>query len=123
MNFGVKFHNVVVQLLSRVQLCDLMDCRMPGFPVLHHLPQSAQTHVHRLSDTIQPSPPVIPFSYLQSVPESGSFPMNQHFESGGQSIGTSASVLPMNIQGLISFRIFWLDLLAGQETFKSLLYR
>ena len=44
---------------------------------------------------------VIPFSsYLQSFPASGSFPMNQFFASGGQSIGASASasVLPMNIQ-------------------------
>ena len=43
---------------------------------------------------------VIPFfSYLQSVPASVSFPMSQLFASGGQSIGASASVLPMNIQG------------------------
>ena len=44
---------------------------------------------------------VIPFfSHLQSFPASGSFPMSQFFESGGQSIGVSASasVLPMNIQ-------------------------
>ena len=48
--------------------------------------------------------------------------MNQFFESGGQSIGVSASasVLPMNI-GLISFRMDWLDLLAVQGTLKSLL--
>ena len=46
------------------------------------------------------SPSVIPFSCLQSFPESGSFQMSQFFTSGGQSIGvsTSASVLPMNIQ-------------------------
>ena len=43
---------------------------------------------------------VDPFSScLQSFPASGSFPMNQLFASGGQSIGASASVLPMNIQG------------------------
>ena len=43
---------------------------------------------------------VIPFSpYLQSFPASGSFPRSQFFASGGQSIGASASVLPMNIQG------------------------
>ena len=43
---------------------------------------------------------VIPFSCLQSFPESGSFPMSQLFEWGGQSIGVSAlaSVLPMNTQ-------------------------
>ena len=42
-----------------------------------------------------------PFSYLQSFPASGSFPMSQLFSSDGQNIGASAvaSVLPMNIQG------------------------
>ena len=49
---------------------------------------------------------VIPFSsYLQSFPESGSFPVSQFFASGGQSIGASASVLPMNIQDL--FPLGW----------------
>ena len=38
-------------------LCDLMDCSMPGFPVLHYLSESAQTHVHWEGDTIQPPPP------------------------------------------------------------------
>ena len=32
-----------------------MDCSTPGFPVLHHLPESAETHVHQVSDAIQPS--------------------------------------------------------------------
>ena len=43
---------------------------------------------------------VVPFSScLQSFPASGYFPMSQLFVSGGQIIGASASVLPMNIQG------------------------
>ena len=48
--------------------------------------------------------------------------MSQLFTSGGQRIGVSASasVLPVNIQGLISFRMGWLDLLAAQGTLKSL---
>ena len=78
-----------------------MKCSTPGFPVHHHLPELAQTHVHWVSDVIQPSHPVIPFSSrLQSFPASGSFPISQLFTSGGQSIGVSAStsVLPMNIQ-------------------------
>ena len=43
--------------------------------------------------------------------------MSLLFTSGGQSIGASAlaSVLPMNIQGLISFRIDCFDLLAGKR--------
>ena len=36
----------VIQLLCHVQLCDPMDCSMPGFPVLHQLPELTQTHVH-----------------------------------------------------------------------------
>ena len=43
---------VVVQSLSCVQLCDL-DCSMPGLPVLHYLPEFAQTHVHWAGDAIQ----------------------------------------------------------------------
>ena len=90
-----------VQLLSYVQLCDPMDCSMPGLPVHHQLLEFTQTHVHWLGDAIQPSHPVIPFSFcLQSFPASGSFWMSQFFASGGQRIGVSAStsVLPMNTQ-------------------------
>ena len=77
-------------------LCDPMDCSMPGFPVYHQIPELAQTHVHWIGDAIQPSHPVIPFSsHLQSFPASGSFPMSW---LSGQSIGASASILPMNIQ-------------------------
>ena len=101
-----------------------MDCGT-GFPDLHHLPELAQIHVHQVSDAIQashplssPSPPAFNLS-----PQSGSFPVSQFFASGGQSIGASASasVLLMNISGLISFRIDWFDLLAVQGTLKSLL--
>ena len=68
---------------------------------------------------------VIPFSCLQSFPVSGSFQMSQFFISGGQSIGSfSFSISPSSEHpGLISFRMDWLDLLAVQETLKSLLQR
>ena len=39
-------------------LFDLMDCSTPGLPVHHQLPEPAQTHVHRVSDAIQPSQPL-----------------------------------------------------------------
>ena len=39
-------------------LCDPMNCSMPGFPVLHYLLEFAQTHVHWIDDTIQPSHPL-----------------------------------------------------------------
>ena len=41
-------------------LCDPMACSMPGFPVLHYLPEFAQTHVHWVGDAIQPSYPLSP---------------------------------------------------------------
>ena len=77
-----------------------MDCGTPGFPVLHHLLELAQTHVHQASDAIQPSHPLSSPSFpaFWSFPASGSFPINQLLASGGQSIRASASVLPMNIQ-------------------------
>ena len=80
------------------------DCSMPGFPVHHQLPELAQTHVHRVSDAIQPShslsspsPPAFNLSQHQSLP------MSQFFASGRQSIGASASasVHPVNIQDSI----------------------
>ena len=48
--------------LSYLTICNLMDCRMLGFPVHHQLPELAQTHVHWVGDAIQLSHPVIPFS-------------------------------------------------------------
>ena len=80
-------------------LCYAMNCSKPGFPVPHCLPEFAQTR--QLSQwchqTISSS--AVPFSSCpQSFPELGSFPMNQLFTSGGRSIGSSASVFPMNIQ-------------------------
>ena len=79
-------------------LCDTMDC-MLSFPVHHQLPEFNSCPLNRWYDrTI--SSYVVPFSTcLQSFPASGSFQMGQFFSSDGQSIGTSASVLPMNIQG------------------------
>ena len=50
---------VVVQLLC-LTLCDLVDCSMPGFPVLPSLPEFAQTHAPCVSDAIQPSHPLLP---------------------------------------------------------------
>ena len=69
-----------------------------GFLVLHCLSRFAQTHVHWISDAIQPSHPLSSPQYFRA---SGSFPVSQLFASGGQITGASASasVLPMNIQG------------------------
>ena len=81
-------------------LCDPMNCSTPGFPVLHYLLEFTQTHVHWVADAIQPSHPLSPASPLAL-----NFSQHQHLfqwvssASGGQNIGASASVLPMNSQG------------------------
>ena len=54
--FKQMYFVVVAQLC--LTLCDPMDCRMPGFPVLHYLPEFVQTHVHWVDDVIQPSHPL-----------------------------------------------------------------
>ena len=111
-----------VQFSSVAQLCPTlsnpMNCSTPGLPVHHQLLGFTQTHVHWVGDAISSS--VVPFSScLQSFPASGSFQMSQSFESGGQSIGASASA-SNEYSGLISFRMHWLDLLVVQGTLKSL---
>ena len=79
-----------------------MNCSMPGFSVLHYLPEYAQTYVHWVSDAIQPSHTLSPSFLLASE-----FPNIRVFSSesalciSGQSTGAPAlaSLLPMNIQG------------------------
>ena len=89
---------------SCLTLCDPVDCSMPGFPVLYHLPELPQTHVHWIIDAIQLSHPLS--SCLQSFPESGSFLMSWFIASHGWSIGASASAsaLPIPIQSF-QFRV------------------
>jgi len=48
-------------------LCDPLDCSTPGFSVLHYLPEFAQTHVHCISNAIQPSHPLPPPSVFLSI--------------------------------------------------------
>ena len=62
---------IVVPSLSHVQLCYPTDCSTPVFPVLHHLPDRAQTHAHRVGDAIQPSYPVL-------SPSPPAFNLSQH---------------------------------------------
>ena len=121
-----------VQLLSRVPtLCNPMDCSMPGLPVCHHLLALAQTHVHRISDALQPSHP--PLSSPSSFPASGSLTVSQLFTSSGQGtrVLASASVLPMNIQnwfplgltGLISFQSKGLSRVFSNISLKAAILR
>ena len=101
-----------------------MNCSMPGFPVLHYLPEFAQTHVHPVGDAIQPSHPLSPLLLPTSI-----FPSLRVFSS--ESVlcvrwpkywSFNFSISPSNeYSGLISFRMDWLDLLAVQGTLKILL--
>ena len=105
-------------------LCDPMDCSTLGSPVVHHLPEFAQSHVHWVGDAIWPSHPLSPPSPpALNLSQQQSFPMSRLFASSDQSIGASAtaSALSNDYSGLISFRIDWLDLLAVQGTFKRIL--
>ena len=97
-------------------LCDTMNCGMPGLPVHHQLPEFTQTHVHRVSDAIQPSRPL-----SSPYPAFGVF-SNESVLHIRWPKYWSFSISPSNeYSGLISFRTDWLDLLAVQATLKSLL--
>ena len=111
-----------VQSLIHVRLfVTPMDCCMPGFPVQHQQPEPTQTHVHRVGDAIhlilcRPLPPLIFPSIRVFSNESVlciRWPKYWCF-----SFNTSPS---NEYSRLISFRMHWLDLLAVQETLKSLL--
>ena len=105
-------------------LCNTMGCSTPGFPVLHHLPEIAQTRIHWVSDAIQTTLPLPPAS-------SSAFYLSQHldlFQWVDSCIrwpkywSFSFSISPSNdCSGLISFRMDWFDLLAVQGTLRSLL--
>ena len=107
---------VVVQWHSRVRR--FATPWTPSLSVPYHLPEFAQVHVHCISDAIQPSHPDTLFSSCpQSFPASGAFPASQLFASGDQNVGasTSASVLPMNIQGWLPLRLTGLISLLSKE--------
>ena len=97
---------------------------MPGFPVHHHLPELAQTHVHRVGDAIQPSQPLL-------SPSPPAFNPSQRQGLFNESVlrirwpkywTFSFNISPSNgYSGLISFRIDWFDFLDVQGTLKSLL--
>ena len=88
---------------SCLTLCNPIGCSPPGFPILHYLPEFAQTHVHQVSDAIQPSHPLLSPSpvALNLFPASGSFPVSQLFISGGQSI-VHSGLVDLHIKGMLS---------------------
>ena len=104
-------------------LCHPMDCSTQGFPVLHDLPEFAETHVHWIGDAIQqfhllssPSPPAFNLSrirvFFSELALHIRWPKYWSF---------SFSISPSNeYSGLIFFRIDWFDL-AVQGSLKSIL--
>ena len=106
--------------------CDPMNCSMPGLSVHHQLPEFTQTHVHWVRDAIQPSHPLSspsPPALNLSLPSIRVFSNESALRIRWLKYWSfSFSISPSNeYTGLISFRMDWLDLLAGQGTLKSLL--
>ena len=102
---------------SCLTLCNPMDCNPPGFPVLHPLPEFAQTQAHRVGDAIQSSHPLSTVLLLPSI-----FPSIRVFSNESAPKNWSSSISPSNeYSGLISFRIDWFHLHAVQGSLMSLL--
>ena len=107
-----------------LSLSNSMDCSMPGLPVPHHLLKLAQVHVHYISDAIQPFPSLTPLppSIFTSIRDFSNelsvrirWPKYWSFSFG---------ISPSNeYSELIFLKIDWFDLLAVQETFRSLLHQ
>ena len=98
---------------SHVWLCDPTDCSTPGFPVLHYLPEFAQSHIHWVGDAIQPSPPLSSPLLLPSI-----FPSIRVFSNElalcirwPKYWSFSFSIHPsIEYSGSVSFNIDWFDL-------------
>ena len=111
---NVQFSSVAQLCLT---LCDPIHCSLPGFPAHHQHLELAQTHVHRVSDAVQPSHPL-------SFPSHPAFNLSQHqglfkWVSSSHQVAKvlefSFNISPSNEHpGFIFYRMDWLDLLAVQ---------
>ena len=116
-NFTIHQFSSAFQLCPT--LCDPMNRSTPGLPVHHQLPEFTQTHVHRVSEAIQPSHPL-------SSPSPPAPNPSQHQSFPNESIlcmrwpkywSFSFSISPSSEhRGLISFRMGWLDHMETQKT-------
>ena len=116
---SIQFNSVAQSCLT---LCDPMNHSMPYLPSHHQLPEFTQTHVHGVSDAIQP------FDLLLSPSPPAPIPPRIRVFSNGSTLHIkwpkywtfSFSISPSNEDPrLISFRMDWLDLLAVQCTLKE----
>ena len=118
-NLPHQFSSVAQSCLT---LYNPKDCSRPGCPVLHHLPEFAQTHIHWVDDAIQPSHRLLPLLLLPSI-----FPSIRVFSNESvlrirwpKDWSFSFSISPSNeYSRLISFRIDWFDLLAARDSQES----
>ena len=118
-NLPVHFNSVTQ---SCPNLCDPMDCSMPGFPVHHQLPKLAQTHVHWVSDAIQPSHPL-----LSPSPSAFNLSLIRVFSSESVLcirwpkywVSASASVLLMKIQDCFPLGLTGLISLQSRDSEES----
>ena len=116
---SVQFSLVTQSCLT---LCDSMNCSTPGLPVHHQLPEFTQTHIHQVSDAIQPSHP-------WSSPSPGPIPPSISVFSNESTLrmrwpkywSFSFSIIPSKEHSGLIFRMDWLDLLSVQGTLKSFL--
>ena len=118
---SVQFSSVAQ---SSTTLCDPMNCSTPGLPVHHQLPEFTQTHVHWGGDAMQPSHPLSSPSPPAPNPSQyqGLFQWVNSSHQVAKVLKFHFNISPSNEhQGLISFRMDWLDLFAVQGTLKSLL--
>ena len=118
--FGICCYSVTKSCLT---VWNPKDCSMAGFPILHHLLEFAQIHVHWVGDAIQQLILCHPLLLLPSIfPSIGVFSnesalcVSMKYRSFNFSISSSNEY-----SGLISFRMDRFDLPAGQGTLKSLL--
>ena len=105
---------------SIMSLCDPMDCRTPSFPVLHHLQEFAQTHVHWCHPTTSSCHSLLLPSTFHTIRIfSNELALRIRWQNIGAS--ASASVLPMNIQDWFSLGLTGLMPLLSKGTLQSLL--
>ena len=119
--YSVRFNSVAQ---SCPTLCDPTNLSTSGLPVHYQVPESTQTHVHWVNDSMQPSHPLsfpsLPAPNLSQ--HQGLFKWVSSSRQVAKVLEFQFNISPSNEQpGVISFRMGWLDLLSVQGTLKSLL--